>query len=260
MDPADRILDAFASRRLIAPLTDGDPPLDEDGAYAVAERILQARMGRGERPVGRKIGFTNRALWPVYGVDAPMWGHVYDSTVTHGQDGRAVLAVDHLLQPRIEPEVQFHFARTPPVTRDEAAILECVDWVALGFEIVQCPFPDWRFRGPDAIAACGVHGALVVGTPVAVKDAGVLRDFTVTLSRDGEQVAEGTGANVLDSPLLAVAHLTELLAGQDRFPPLEAGEIVTTGTLTPLFPISPGETWTAAPEGIELQSLTLAVR
>jgi 2-oxo-3-hexenedioate decarboxylase len=260
MDPATKVLDAFAQRRLIGLLTDDDPALDEDAAYAIAERILQARIARGERPVGRKIGFTNRSTWPDYGVSGPIWGHMYDSTVSSSGDGRATLDVGHLLQPRIEPEVQLHFARTPPVTRDERAILACVDWVALGFEIVQCPFPDWSFRAPDVIAACGVHGALVIGTPVAIDDPDRLRDFTVTLSRDGKPMATGTGANVLDSPLLAYAHLAERLARQDRFPPVQAGEIVTTGTLTPLFPIAAGETWTATPAGIELQELTLGVR
>jgi hypothetical protein len=40
--------------------------------------------------------------------------------------GEARLAVGHLLQPRIEAEIQLHFARTPPVTRDEQAILESI--------------------------------------------------------------------------------------------------------------------------------------
>ena len=261
MDVADRILEAFANRRLIGLPTDDDPSLGEAGAYAIAAQILQARIARGERPVGRKIGFTNRATWPTYDVSGPMWAHVYDSTVVRSDGGRAQLDVAELLQPRIETEVQLHFARTPPVTRDEAAILDCIDWIALGFEVVQCPFADWRFRGPDAIAACGVHGALVVGTPVAVQEDWVdrLRDFTVTLSRDGEPVAEGTGSDVLDSPLLAFAHLAELLAGQDRFQPVQAGEIVTTGTLTPLFPIAAGETWTAEAEGIDLPGLSLGI-
>lgn len=219
------------------------------------------RIARGERPVGRKIGFTNRALWPTYGVSAPMWGHVYDTTVSHVEAGRAQLRIGQLIQPRVEPEIQLHFARTPPVTDDEEEILACVDWVAQGFEVVQCPFPDWRFRGPDAIAAFAVHGALVVGTPVPVAEiadcAARLRDLTVTLFKDGEPQATGSGANVLGSPLLALAHLTRVLAAQRAFAPVQAGEVVTTGTLTPLFPGAPGETWTTGVEGIGLPGLSV---
>ena len=261
MNPVDAILDALDSHRLIGLLSDSDPSLDEDGAYAIAWAVHARRLERGERPVGRKIGFTNRTIWAEYGVSAPIWGHVYDSTVHRAADGDARLAVGHLLQPRIEPEIQLHFARTPPVTRDEAAILDCIDWIAHGFEIVQSPFPDWEFRGVDTIAAFALHGALVVGRQVAVPDiedcAAKLRSFTIALSRNGVQQATGGGANVLDSPLLAFAHLAEVLAEQSRFAPVQAGEIVTTGTLTVPLPVAPGETWSTMLDGITLPGLSI---
>ena len=71
--PADMILDAFASQRLIGLLSDADPWLDEDGAYGIAHEVHAVRLARGEHPVGRKIGFTNRATWPEYGVSATIW-------------------------------------------------------------------------------------------------------------------------------------------------------------------------------------------
>jgi 2-oxo-3-hexenedioate decarboxylase len=258
---ADIVLDAFASQRLIGLFSDSDPSLDEDGAYAIACEVHAGRVERGEKPVGRKIGFTNRTTWPQYGVSAPIWGHVYDSTVHYAAGGNARLDIGHLIQPRIEPEIQLHFARTPPVTNDEAAILACIDWIAQGFEIVQCPFRDWKFRPPDVIAAFAVHGALVVGTPVAVSEidecAAKLRSFTIALSKDGERKVTGGGANVLDSPLLAFAHLAEVLAKQSRFPAVQAGEVVTTGTLTELLPVAPGETWSTTLDGITLPGLSI---
>src|SRR5256712_8047743 len=157
MKLADAVLDAIDCHRLIGLLSDRDPSLDEDGAYAIAWEVHARRRERGEKPVGRKIGFTNRTIWAEYGVSAPIWSHVYDSTVHHAPDGNARVAIGHLLQPRIEPEIQLHFTRTPPVTRDEAAILDCIDWIAHGFEIVQCPFCDWKFKAADAIAAFAVH-------------------------------------------------------------------------------------------------------
>ena len=262
LKPVDAILDAVESHRLIGLLSDGDPSLDEDGAYAIAWEVHARRVGWGERPVGRKIGFTNRTIWAEYGVWAPIWSHVYDSTVHHAPDSRAPrVAIGHLLQPRIEPEIQLHFTRTPPVTRDEAAILDCIDWIGHGFEIVQSLYPDWKFRSVDAIAAFGLHGALVVGTPVAVRDiddcVAKLRSFTVALSRDGREEAAGGGADVLDTPLLAFAHLAEMLGRQARFAPVQAGEIVTTGTLTAARSVSPGETWTTRLDGIDLPGMSI---
>src|SRR5262249_11623613 len=143
MTPADAILDAADSNRLIGRLTDGDPSLDEDRAYAIPWDVHARRRERGERPVGRKIGFTNRTIWAEYGVWAPIWSHVYDSTVQHAPDGDAHLAIGHLLQPRIEPEIQLHFSRTPPATRDEEALLESTDRLAPRFPIVQRSYTRW---------------------------------------------------------------------------------------------------------------------
>jgi 2-keto-4-pentenoate hydratase len=264
MSEADIVLDAFSSGRLIGLFSDGDPSLDENRAYAIASEVHERCVGRGEKPVGRKIGFTNRAIWTQRGLSAPIWGYMYDSTVHYAGASPARVDIGHLIQPRIEPEIQLHFARTPPVTRDETAILECIDWIAHGFEIVQCPFTDWKFRVVDAIAAYAVHGLLVIGPPVAVAEiedcAAKLRSFTITLLRNGEQQATGGGKEVLDSPLLAFAHLAEVLTCQSRFPPVQAGEVVTTGTLTDLFPATAGENWSTTLEGIDLpgMSVTLA--
>jgi 2-keto-4-pentenoate hydratase len=225
IEQAEIVLDAFASHRLIGLLSERDPTLDEAGAYEIAREVHRRRVERGEHPVGRKIGFTNRTIWPRYGVWAPIWGYMYDSTVEYANDGHADVAIDHLLQPHVEPEIQLHFARTPPVTRDETEILECVDWIAHGFELVQCPFPDWKFEAVDTIAAYGLHGALVIGPRVAVADiedcASKLRAFTVTLSKnDDEEAVTGGGANVLDSPLLAFVYIADVLAQQPHATPV----------------------------------------
>ncbi len=112
---------------MIGLLSESDPALDEGRAYAIAGDVHARRLRRGEKPVGRKIGFTNRTIWAEYGVRAPIWGYVYDSTVHYATGGDTHLAIGHLIQPRIEPEIQLHFARTPPVTREEASILDCID-------------------------------------------------------------------------------------------------------------------------------------
>jgi 2-oxo-3-hexenedioate decarboxylase len=263
-DGAGEVLAALSSGRSIPNFTSRDAAFGIAEAYAVAAALHQARLARGERAVGRKIGFTNRSLWPLYGVHEPIWGHVYDTTAVYARDGRAELPVGPLPEPRIEPEIVLHFAAAPPATRDEAAILACVDWIAHGFEIVQSPFRGWKFKGADTVAANGLHGALVIGTPVPV--AGIadcarkLRELRLTLLRDGVPQAEGTGANVLGSPLLAFAHFAGVLAGLPQFAPVGAGEVVTTGTLTDAYPVKAGETWSTRLAGIELPGLEVAFR
>lgn len=261
MNAAERLLDALAHARAIRPLTEDDPTLDDERAYAIAREIHDRRVARGEHPVGRKIGFTNRTIWPEYGVYSPIWAHVYDSTVAYADGTRARVCVSDLPEPRIEPEIVLHFARKPPVTRDVEAILAAIDWIAHGYEIVQSVFPGWKFKGPDTMAAFALHGRLVIGPPVRVSDipdcAAKLARFRIALSQGGTLKAQGSGANVLDSPLLAFAHMADLLERQPGFAPVQAGEIVTTGTLTAALPVKAGETWSTALDGIELPGLAI---
>lgn len=261
---ATELLDALDRNAQIAPFTARQPGFDAAAAYAVSAEILRRRRARGEKPVGRKIGFTNRTIWPEYGVYTPIWAPVYDTTTTFLDGSSASLGIGHLAQPRIEPEIALHFKSPPPATGDEAEILACVDWIAHSVEVVQSHFPDWTFQAPDTIAAFSLHGALVVGPPRPVAELGdlvtKLRTFTIALSRDGEVQAHGGGANVLDSPLLAAAYLLDLLREQPEFAPVQAGEVVTTGTLTAALPIKPGETWSTRFSGLELDGLSLRFR
>jgi 2-oxo-3-hexenedioate decarboxylase len=73
-------------------------------------------------------------------------------------------------------------------------------------------------------------------------------------------VDRGVGENALGSPLLALAYLVEVLAKQPASPPLAAGEIVSTGTLTDAHPVAPGETWTTQIRGLPLNGLSVVFR
>ena len=121
------------------------------------------RLARGERVLGRKIGFTNRTIWAEYGVYAPMWGYVYDRTVRNLADIGGAFPLAGLCEPRIEPEIVFGLSRAPSQGMDDAALIGCVEWVAHGFELVQSIFPNWKFSPADTVAANGLHGALLIG-------------------------------------------------------------------------------------------------
>jgi len=88
----------------------------------------------------------------------------------------------------------------------------------------------------------------------------MLPTFRATLCRDGVIVETGVGANVLDGPANALAHLRDVLASQPRFPALAAGEIVTTGTLTDAWPVKGGETWTSDYGDLPVRGLALTIR
>jgi 2-oxo-3-hexenedioate decarboxylase len=260
---AGRLIAAYDSATTLAPITAGHPAFDVAAGYDVLREIEARRVASGWQPVGRKIGFTNRTIWPRYGVYLPMWAHVWSHTVRYATARRATLVLAPFVQPRIEPEVVFGLRAPVPVTADARAALACVEWIAPGFEIVQSHFPDWKFAAADCTAAFGLHGALVIGAPLALTErnraelAAALPGFTLTLRRAGAVIDTGVGANVLDSPALALVHLAGVLAGQPQFPPLAAGEIITTGTVTDAWPVAPGETWTSDYGALGLPGMTL---
>lgn len=262
---ATRLIDAQDRVTTIQPLAGNTPGFDVDAAYDVLLEIESRRIAQGWRPVGRKIGFTNRTIWPRYGVYQPMGARVWSHTVQFASDGRATQSLAGFVQPRIEPEVVFKLRAPVAPGADVGAVLAATEWIAAGFEIVQSHFPGWKFDAADCTAAFGLHAALTVGEPCVVDKrnreaiAALLPVFRATLRKAAVVVDTGVGANVLDSPARAIAHLADVLDQHPGHSRLEAGEIVTTGTITDAWPVSPGETWSSDYGELPLRGLTLAL-
>lgn len=244
-------------------------------AYQTAHQVRALRIARGEQPRGYKIGFTNRSIWPRYNVFAPIWGTVWDSTLslevpnatstarsaflsTSASTPRPLpLSLAHMCQPRIEPELVFSLRATPPANASLDELFDTLDWLAPGFEIVQSHRLDWRFEAVDTVADSGLHAHLRVGQRRFVRDCAVsaakldpwLATARVELRKDegkGDQVIDtGTGANVLDSPLRALQYFVRELAQCPGAAPLRPGDVVTTGTWTDAWPVLAGEAWAA---------------
>lgn len=225
--------------------------LDLAGAYERALSVRQLRIARGEQPRGFKVGFTNRNIWPRYQVFAPMWGTVWSTTLAFCE-GKGAIPLAQCCNPRLEPEAVFGIAATPPANATLEQLFECLEWVAPGFEIVQS-HTNWVFSAADTAADGGLHGRLLVGARVPVREvasdaAGLERRLAqarVRLMRGSEVVEEGVGANVLDGPLHALAHFVGELRNCPGAPDLQPGDVVTTGTWTDAWPVAPGQTWAA---------------
>ncbi len=255
--------DLLGTARQVAPFTARWPGFDLDAAYAVAARLRALREARGERAVGRKIGFTNRAVWGDFGIAAPIWSYVYDRTVRGPSASHPAFDLALTPEPRIEPELVLHLARAPAQGMSAEELAQCVDWVAAGFEVVYSIFPGWSFAAADAVAAYGVHGALVLGPTLALAGAArarldALSNFDVALESDRGARFDGHARDVLGGPLLALRFLVEEIGRRPGGAPLEAGEIVTTGTLTEAPAAIPGESWTARFRGLDLAPLRLS--
>jgi 2-oxo-3-hexenedioate decarboxylase len=225
---------------------------DRETAYRAALAVRARRIARGEKPRGFKIGFTNRTIWARYQVFAPIWGTVYDTTLSHcSGDGRLALA--RTCQPRLEPEVVFGLRHAPPTDTDPQGLFDAIDWIATGFEVVQSHCRDWRFTAAETMADGGLHARLLVGPQRSLRelasDAATLHArlaaAEVTLRRGDTVVDRGRGANVLDSPIAALLHFVRELRSCPGAPDLQPGDVVTTGTWTDAWPVRTGELWTA---------------
>lgn len=262
---ARELAQAYATRQILpVPLSAREPGFDLTAAYAVEAELARLRRADGHATVGRKVGYANKAMWRALKLETLVWAHMYDDTVIEA--GRtSTLAIDRMCSPRIEPEIVFKLRSPVDVgNRDPVAILGSVEWLALGFEIVDSVFANWTFQPADFVAAFGLHAALVVGEPVRLDArlrpalAEQLPQFKVRLLRNGQLVAEGSGRNSLRSPALCLGELASAIAQRPVEEPLVAGELVSSGTLTEAQPILTGETWTASLEGLGLPDLTLA--
>jgi 2-oxo-3-hexenedioate decarboxylase len=231
----------------------------------VEAEIARRRTAEGRQVAGFKVGYANKAVWRALKLDTLVWAHMYDDTV-HDPGSDATLAIAPMFAPKIEPEIVFCM-RGPlqPGTSDPVTVLDAVEWIALGFEIIDCVFPDWKFTPIDFVASKGLHAGLFVGTHLAVTEtnraalAEQLASFTVTLERNGEKVAEGSGRNALRNPALAVAELATAMASRATGEALQAGSLVSSGTLTESQLLHSGEQWAARVEGLPLPPTSLRI-
>ena len=261
--PARELFSAQQTGKMVDPPS-ARPGFDLNTAYEIEAALKKLREADGHRSVGRKVGYANKAMWRALKLETLVWAHMYDDTVHFSESNSATLSVPHPRSLKIEPEIVFGMKK--PLAGqdlDAAAALAAVEWLAIGFEIIDCPFPEWKFQPGDFVASFGLHAALVVGEKIEVRPELIpklvedLSRFKVRMFKDGEFVDEGSGKNCLKSPALCLAELGAAI--ERRFPsePLSAGEIVSSGTLTAGHRTEKGDLWRVDVDGLPLPSPTL---
>jgi len=258
---ARQLFSAYETGQRVSHLPSARSGFDLDAAYQVEAELKRLREASGAKAVGRKAGYANKAIWRALKLETLLWAHMYDDTVHYNA---TALSLPHRRSLKIEPEIMFGLKHAITAEHISAtAALESTDWLAIGYELIDCPYPTWKFQPSDFVAALGLHAALVVGERVPVRPDWIptlleeLRRFKVRISKNGELAEEGSGKNVLGSPASCLAELgTAVLR---RFPnePLSAGEVISSGSLTAGHPTDAGDRWTVEVDGLPLPPLTL---
>ena len=235
---------------------------DLEAAYAVQQRLVQARLAAGARVVGRKIGATSEAVQRQLGVDQPDFGYLLDEMdVSEAARGGGPISMGTLLQARVEAEVAFRLGADLDLPEDEItleAVRGAVDVALPALEIVDSRIADWQIGFTDTVADCASSALFVVGTDERPLSEVTPVDVVMSLTINGEERSSGNGAACLGDPLEALRWLAVQSA---RFgDPLRAGQLVLSGALGPFVPFAPGDRVEASISGFDTLSVDFTAR
>jgi 2-oxopent-4-enoate/cis-2-oxohex-4-enoate hydratase len=231
---------ALRERCTVPPLSARGLGLDIDDAYQVSLKLLERRLADGERVIGKKIGATSRAVQDMLGVHQPDFGFL--TSAMEVLDGESVQIAGRLIQPRAEAEIALVLRRGlkgPGIT--PADVLDATDSIAACFEIVDSRIENWKIGIIDTVADNASCGVFVLGAAHVDPRPLDLAALEVRVYKNGQSLSRGLGSAVQGSPLAAVAWLANTLGAYDVS--LDAGEVILSGSLVPLEPALPGDSF-----------------
>jgi 2-keto-4-pentenoate hydratase len=236
------LVQAEKTRTPVGPVSDLYPGgLSLDDAHTICEANIKARTAAGEAQRGYKVGFTNIPVRNKMGLPDSTYGYLLDSMILSSGE---TLDMSELIAPKIECEICFQL-KAPlagkGLTIDQ--VLAATAGVRASFEICDARIKDWKCPYPDFFADNGFSARVILGgTGWVAPDQVDLLEEEVVLSREGVELARDKGRAAMGHPANAVAWLAGELADRNRS--LNAGDLVMTGTLTPILLIDAPATYT----------------
>jgi 2-keto-4-pentenoate hydratase len=233
-EAAARLRNAYRNGA-IPPLRSTLAATDVDGAYAIQKLNTQFWTAAGRRVIGRKIGLTAVAVQRQLGVDQPDFGVLFDDMLL--PDGGEI-AVQALIQPKMEGEVAFVMARdfdNPGATATD--MLSAIAYALPAIEIVDSRILDWKITIADTVADNASSSHFVLGSEPRSLAGLDLVACGMVLTVGGAVASMGAGAACLGHPLTAVAWLAKTLSRRGE--PLRAGDVVMSGALGAMVPLTP---------------------
>ena len=239
---SDLLYEHWMQGTLIAELPPEIRPASRAEGYAIQAR-LEARSG--SLLYGWKIAATSTAGQAHINVDAPIAGRLLADRVIPNM-GTVPPGPNHM---RVaEAEFAFRMGRdlaprATAYTVDD--VLQAVATLHPAIEIPDSRYQDFtRVGAAQLIADNACTHCFVAGEPAGMDWRSIdLATHRVVARVDGRPDMEGSGANVLGDPRIALTWLVNELSQLGIT--LGKGQIVTTGACIPPFAIGPGDRVTA---------------
>ena len=244
-------------RERIVALPEECRPATLGEAYAVQAALSERLAGTLGPVCGRKIGCTTPVMQRYLEIAHPCAGALYENR-THAAPATVAYA-DHW-RPGVECEIAVRLGRPLPAAAapyDRAAVAVAVEACMAAIEIVDDRYEDFRaLDTPTLIADDFFSAGAVLGRPVAAWRDVDLAAAGGTMAINGTAVGAGTGADVMGHPFEALTWLANHAAASGR--PLQAGDVVLTGSVVETKWVEAGDTVLVAIEGLGEAGVTFA--
>lgn len=261
--PSDAVMQAFAQNWLAnrqTPALEGMASL-EDGLCA-QDKLVALLAPHWGRPVGYKVGLTAPPAQQMFGVNHPVRGVIFETTVRLRSG--AEVPGDFGASPQVEADflLRVKDAGINAAGRDHLAILRHLD-VAIPYVELPDLALSGRLDAPNLLAMNVAARLGVLGEPIPVEASQAFADrlagMVVTFTDDtGRQIAQAPGRAALGHPLNVVAWLVEDLAKQGR--QLRAGDLLSVAGYSPPIRAEAGRTYSVRYEGLAAAPATVSVR
>lgn len=234
----DELYEALCSRTAVPPITERESDITIDDAYHISLQMVNRRIEAGEKIIGKKIGVTSKAVQNMLNVHRPDFGYLTDQMVY--ASGAEMPISEQLIEPRAEGEIAFILKRDligPGITN--ADVLAATECVMPCFEIVDSRIRNWDIKIQDTVADNASCGLFILGDNAVSPHKVDLVTAGMVVEKNGSIISTGAGAAALGSPVNCVAWLANTL-GEFGIS-LKAGEVILSGSLVPLEPVSAGD-------------------